>query len=760
MVGYPAEAPTGVRFAPDLRLHLAICLVLLIALEFMTGCGATGAGNLLAATPTQQVSVTVSPSQAVLETGQSQQFGAVVKGATNIGVQWLVGGIPGGNPSVGIVSPSGLYTAPSMAPESGSVVVTATSLTDDSKSASATVRVIAPPPTIMVSISPIQINLRPGGTQQFSATVTGSANLSVVWAANGIVGGNASVGSISASGFYTAPANVFATETVTITARSASDSNSFATASAIVSATQDTTPTCGPPIYSCARTDLNVTPVPSTLPGWGNRLGANTSFTDATFNPAHPIQYVRVTDANSIAAQRNIQFTVPTGGSGDENTFNADDTLFTVGDVKGNTYFFGLDPAAMATGLVWVPGELIGAGAFSQTDRNIFYGLGDDGKIWSFDLAGCMVGQCAPPNAAKLFDFPTDCGVNPAIVWHAPGGIGGNDNVFAEAFSTGTQGSGHQVVAWNRSIGQCYLYDTVAGTVTQYPGGVLLGTVTSNDRYSVHNVKIDPSGTWLIVVEGDYCYSDDCVIVHAWRIGTAAVENCNLSCGGHFTETAAGWLNNDSIPGTVFTGIQMLFRSWSNFGTTHGSDLTELVQAHPPINIFGMHQSAKNDPLGTHHDPIFLCFASPQATTTLPYANEIVAYSQTPATVFRFGHSFNSSFSSSFYLQNCIGAASSTGQFYEFTTDGQGTLGSTSGGASCLLGGPQPLNNHNYPLNDLLTVPGGVENVFKVTTTGSTDSSTPTWPAQVGRTVTWGTATFTNEGPSTCRSDVMIVKAD
>jgi hypothetical protein len=350
--------------------------------------------------------------------------------------------------------------------------------------------------------------------------------------------------------------------------------------------------------------------------------------------------------------------------------------------------------------------------------------------------------------------------VNPQINWHAPGGVGGNDNVFAEAFSTGPQDTGGKVVAWNRSTGQCYLYDTVAGTVTQYPSGVPLGTVTTNDRYTVHNVKIDPSGTWLIVIEGASCLSATCAIVHAWQIGTAMVENCKLGCGGHYTETAAGWVNNDTIPGTSYTGIQMLFRSWSDFGTTNPGDLTELVNADPPINIFGMHQSAKNDPLGTHHAPIFLCFDSPQTTISLPYANEIVAYSQTPSTVFRFGHSFNSSFSSSFYAQNCIGAASSTGQFYEFTTDGEGTLGSTAGGASCLSGGPQPLSNHNYLLNDLVTLAGGEQNVFKVTNAGRTDSSTPTWPSSIGATVTWGTATFANQGPSTCRSDVMIVRAN
>jgi hypothetical protein len=617
-----------------------------------------------------------------------------------------------------------------------------------------------PTATVRVSISPAQVSLVAGQSQQFSATVSGTPNAKIVWAVDGIVGGNSSVGTLLTTGLYTAPDILSGTTTLTVTARSVEDSNSFAAASAIITPTRGDASTCGPPTYSCARTDLNVTPISPTVQTWGTRLGTNTHFTDANFNPAHPAQYVRVTDAHSIPAHQNIQFTVPTGGSGDENTFNADDTLFTVGDVRGNTYFFGLDTNTMATGLVWMPGALIGTGAFSQTNHDIFYGIGNDGKIRSFDLAGCGVGHCSPPEATTLFDFVSSCNVNPTIVWREPGGIGGNDDVFAEAFSVGTQDTGRQVVAWNRSTGQCYLYDTVAGTVTRYPGGTLLGTVSSGDRYTIHNVKIDPSGTWLIVIEGAYCLSGSCVIPHAWQIGTTTVKNCNLSCGGHFTETAAGWLNDDTIPGTSYTGIQMLFRSWAQFDTTSTRDLTELANANPPINVFGMHPSAKNDPLGTHHEPVFLCFASPQATISLPYSNEIVAYSQTPSTVFRFGHSFNSSFSSSFYPESCIGAASSTGQFYEFTTDGEGTLGSTSGGTSCLLGGPQPRSNHNYVLNNLVTLPGGAQNVFKVTTAGESDSSTPNWPSQIGGTLTWGTARFVNLGPSTCRSDVMIVKAN
>jgi hypothetical protein len=41
---------------------------------------------------------------------------------------------------------------------------------------------------------------------QFTATVSGSSNTSLTWSVNTVVGGNSSVGTISPTGMYTAPA--------------------------------------------------------------------------------------------------------------------------------------------------------------------------------------------------------------------------------------------------------------------------------------------------------------------------------------------------------------------------------------------------------------------------------------------------------------------------------------------------------------------------------------------------------------------------
>jgi hypothetical protein len=58
----------------------------------------------------------------------------------------------------------------------------------------------------LLTVSPPAAVLVPNGTQQFTALEAGTATTEVVWAVNGIVGGDASVGPVSSTGLYTAPA--------------------------------------------------------------------------------------------------------------------------------------------------------------------------------------------------------------------------------------------------------------------------------------------------------------------------------------------------------------------------------------------------------------------------------------------------------------------------------------------------------------------------------------------------------------------------
>ena len=182
------------------------------------------------------VSVSTTPSNAVLQAESTLQFTASVSGLANHAVTWLVSGKPGGDSTSGTILPSGLYLAPKSAPASRSIEITAISQADPSKSDSALVVIPAAPEPVLVSLTPKSLTLPAGGSGQFNAAVTGTSNHSVTWLVNGIPGGNAASGTISAAGLYVAPAAPPTGALVTITATSTYDSDSSSSATVTLTA--------------------------------------------------------------------------------------------------------------------------------------------------------------------------------------------------------------------------------------------------------------------------------------------------------------------------------------------------------------------------------------------------------------------------------------------------------------------------------------------------------------------------------------------
>ena len=88
--------------------------------------------------------------------------------------------------------------------------------------------------SVSVSISPAQASLQVGSQQQFTATVSNTTNQSVTWSVNGVANGNATYGTISSTGMYTAPASIPSGGTVSVSAVSAADTSKSASASVTV----------------------------------------------------------------------------------------------------------------------------------------------------------------------------------------------------------------------------------------------------------------------------------------------------------------------------------------------------------------------------------------------------------------------------------------------------------------------------------------------------------------------------------------------
>ncbi|MBI1754598.1 MAG: Ig-like domain-containing protein [Acidobacteria bacterium] len=154
----------------------------------------TISGNLSgwgAITWTRQVgaiALLISPNQATIRPGSSQQFIASITGISNPAVAWTILEANGGS-----ISSTGLYTAPALP---GAYTVKATSLADPTKSVSAAITVRPP-----VVLSSTAATIQPGAAQTFTATLTGfPVGTSPAWRVIEPGGGT-----VDATGKYTAP---------------------------------------------------------------------------------------------------------------------------------------------------------------------------------------------------------------------------------------------------------------------------------------------------------------------------------------------------------------------------------------------------------------------------------------------------------------------------------------------------------------------------------------------------------------------------
>ena len=165
------------------------------------------------------VTVTVAPATVSLASGATQAFTATVTGTANTSVNWSITEAAGGT-----ITSAGVYTAPAAA---GGYHVVATSAADATKSATASVTVTNTPPGVTVTVAPATASLTTGGTQAFTATVTGATNTAVIWTVT-----ESSGGTITSAGVYTAPA---VAGTFHVVATSVAEGTKGATATVTVS---------------------------------------------------------------------------------------------------------------------------------------------------------------------------------------------------------------------------------------------------------------------------------------------------------------------------------------------------------------------------------------------------------------------------------------------------------------------------------------------------------------------------------------------
>ncbi len=125
------------------RSSRAKTLCVLVA-AFTTACGGGGNGGSKSSNPppTSNITVSVSPVSVTVAPSASVQFTATVTGTSNTTVMWTATASDGSTANVGLISASGVYTAPGTAPSPSAVNIKATSVVDTTKSGNATANIL------------------------------------------------------------------------------------------------------------------------------------------------------------------------------------------------------------------------------------------------------------------------------------------------------------------------------------------------------------------------------------------------------------------------------------------------------------------------------------------------------------------------------------------------------------------------------------------------------------------------------------------
>lgn len=221
------------RSRAGLRFGLVVGMTLVMS-TLLAGCWHSDSDDDDNGAPA--ITVSITPANPSVQTGNTQQFTATVANTSNTAVTWQVNDVTGGAAATGTISNSGLFTAPAAVPSPATVTVKAISAADAAVTASVTVTITAPPPPPVVSVDlqPPTAVVQVGLTRQFTATVANAANTAVTWSLSGAGCAGAACGNIDANGLYTAPAAVPNPATVTVTATSVQDPSKSDTAAVTV----------------------------------------------------------------------------------------------------------------------------------------------------------------------------------------------------------------------------------------------------------------------------------------------------------------------------------------------------------------------------------------------------------------------------------------------------------------------------------------------------------------------------------------------
>jgi hypothetical protein len=354
---------------------------------------------------------------------------------------------------------------------------------------------------------PTAANVRAGATQPFTASVTGTTNQNVTWSVNGVAGGNATSGTISGSGVYTAPASLPNSNAITIGAASAVDSSASATSNVTLWNATPTISSVTPTSFAAGTYTLTVT-------GSNFVSGAQVLFGGAAVNTA-VVSSTQLTATGSAANAGIFAVSVsnPNPGSSTSSGINVTVTSQSGGNPPPPP------PSACSAISLGQGGSLNGFLPFPADNA------------WNQNIAGATV----DPNSAAIINF-----------------IGASDPVHPDFGSGEYQGS---------SIGIPYIVvdsdqAPVAINFTAYgdesdPGPMPVPASAPIEGYpnpgsgDRHVLVVDSSSCWLYELYSSYPQSDG-----SWNAASAAVWDLTAD-----EQRPLTWTSADAAGLSVFAGL-------------------------------------------------------------------------------------------------------------------------------------------------------------------------------------------------------------
>jgi hypothetical protein len=300
---------TGERHRTNLLSSpVIVCPLAAIPVLAIAGCG-TGSAGTPPRPPPPPITVTVSPTAASVLLGNSESFISTVTSTVNTSVTWSVNGVPGGSSPWGTITSDGVYTAPADLPSPAVVQISAASVADPAKSATAQLTITS---DISIALTPASANVELGAVQPFHATIAsaGRPDAAVRWILTGATCPTA-CGVVDPAGNYTAPRVLPSPTTAIITAQSIADSSKQATA-ALTITSSFTLQLAAPqnvPAGSSTSIVATLTPVassnPSTILSWA-LSGPGCSGTSCG-----TLSVVTTQDAGGTVTQDTATYTAP-----------------------------------------------------------------------------------------------------------------------------------------------------------------------------------------------------------------------------------------------------------------------------------------------------------------------------------------------------------------------------------------------------------------------------------------------------------------